>query len=194
MDFGNDQKTLSIGDQFMAGPALMVCPVYSFKERKRDVYLPEGSDWYDLLSGKYFAGGQTYEVDAPLNKVPVFVKSGSIVPVGPDIQYTSEKPSDPTRLYIYTGQDGSFTLYDDEGVNYNYEQGKYATIPLAYNDEDGTLTIGARTGSYSGMLEARTFELKWIGKDEPEGIMTQSKPDKVVQYTGQEVIVKRGDM
>jgi alpha-D-xyloside xylohydrolase len=124
----------------------------------------------------------------------VFVKSGSIVPIGPDIQYTSEKPSDPTRLYIYTGQDGSFTLYDDEGVNYNYEQGKYATIPLAYNDEDGTLTIGTRTGSYSGMLEARTFEVKWVGKDEPAGMMTQSKPDKVIQYTGQEVIVKRGAM
>ena len=191
MDFGSDKNVLSIGDQFMAGPSLMVCPVYTFKARKREVYFPSGSGWYNLLTGKYYEGGQSSEVEAPLNEAPVFVKAGSIVPTGPDIQYTSEKPSDPIVLFVYTGQDGSFTLYDDAGVDYGYEQGKYSTIPISYDEQNSTLTIGERMGTYDAMLQERRFELKWVSQDTPVGTMSQGKPDTVITYTGEKVLVKR---
>ena len=99
------------------------------------MYLPAGQGWYDLYSGKYFDGGQTINADAPYERMPVFVKEGSIIPTGPDIQYTNEKPADIITLFVYTGKDASFNLYEDEDTNYNYEQGKYAIIPITYNEQ-----------------------------------------------------------
>ncbi len=123
MDFGSDLNVESIGDQYMFGPSLLVAPVYKYKARTREVYLPASCGWYDLYTGKYFTGGQKIDADAPYERMPLFVKEGSIIPVGPDIQYVDEKPADPLTLLVYTGRDCVFTLYEDEGINYNYEHG-----------------------------------------------------------------------
>jgi len=184
MDFGNDRNVFDIGDQFMFGPALLVSPVTEYKARTRPVYLPAGIGWYDLKTGRHFKGGQTIEADAPYADIPLFVKEGSIVPCGPAIQYTAEKPADPMRLFVYTGNDGSFELYDDDGVSYGYEKGECSTIPLNYNEKSRTLTIGQRLGQFSGMLKTRTFEIVWIGERRPLGLDFLSKPDAVVIYDG----------
>jgi len=184
MDFGYDKKVLDINDQFMFGPALLVNPVTEYKARTRLLYLPAGVGWYDLRNGKYLTGGQTIEADAPYVEIPVYVKAGSIIPCGPAIQYTTEKPADTIRVFVYAGSDGSFTLYEDENVNYNYEKGKFSTIPLSYNDKSKELTIGKRQGTFDGMLEKRTFEIVWIGKLKASGLDFQSKPDAIVIYNG----------
>jgi alpha-D-xyloside xylohydrolase len=190
MDFGNDKNILSIGDQFMYGPSLLVNPVTEYKAKSRSVYLPDGAGWYDLKSGQHYDGGQSVQADAPYVDIPVFVKEGSILPCGPDIQYTTEKPSDPIRLFVYTGSDGSFTLYEDENINYNYEKGKFSIIPLSYNEKDHVLIVGKRHGSFTGMLETRTFEIVWIGKQNVHGLDFQSKPDATISYDGAQRSIK----
>jgi len=190
MDFGNDKKARSAGDQFMFGPALMINPIYEYKARTRKVYLPANTGWYNFHTGKYFEGGQTIEADAPYSDIPVFVKEGSIIPCGPEIQYASEKPADPIRLFVYTGKDASFTLYEDENINYNYEQGKYSEINLKYTEANKTLTIEKRFGEFPGMLEKRTFEIIWIKKDKPSGLDFTSKPDLVITYDGNPQSIK----
>ncbi len=184
MDFGQDKNVLNIGNQYMFGPALLVNPVTEYKVRTRKVYLPAGSGWYDLKSGQYYKGGQTIQADAPYTEIPVLVKAGSILPCGPEIQYADEKAADPIRLFVYTGGDGAFTLYEDENVNYNYEQGKFAMIPLRYSEKDRVLTIGKRQGEFPGMLQTRTFEIIWIGEEKPAEPSFQSKPDAIVTYNG----------
>ena len=114
----------------------------------------------DRYSGKFYEGGQSIISAATYERTPVFVKAGSIIPTGPSLQYTSEKAADPLTLFIYTGRDGSFTLYEDEGVNYNYEKGKYTEIPISYSNATNTLTIGDRTGSFEGMLKSRTIYIR----------------------------------
>jgi len=184
MDFGNDKKVLEINDQFMFGPAFLVNPVTEYKARSRSLYLPDGIGWYDLRNGKYLKGGQIIQAHAPYTEIPVYIKAGSIIPCGPEIQYTTEKPADPIRLFVYTGSNGSFTLYEDENVNYNYEKGKFSKIPLSYNEKNKELTIGKRQGEFYGMLEKRTFEIVWISSQKPSGLEFQSKPDAVITYDG----------
>jgi alpha-D-xyloside xylohydrolase len=191
MDFGDDKNVLDIGDQFMFGPALLVNAVTEYKVRTRSVYLPDNAGWYDLKSGKYYQGGQTIQVDAPYSDMPLFVKAGSILPCGPEIQYTTEKPADPIRLFVFAGADGSFTLYEDENVNYNYELGKFSIIPLSYNEKDQILTIGKRQGEFLGMLKTRTFEISWIGAQQPSGLDFDSKPDVIVNYKGAAQSIKQ---
>jgi alpha-D-xyloside xylohydrolase len=166
MDFTQDVKVNNISDQYMFGPALMVCPVYEYGARKRDVYFPAGSVWYDYYTGARIEGGQTVSVDAPYEHIPLYIRGGSILPMGPDMQYSDEKPADVIDLYVFAGKDGQFNLYEDEGVNYNYEKGQYALIPIAYNDAEGTLTIGNRKGEFPGMLKERTFRVI-VGKQQP---------------------------
>jgi alpha-D-xyloside xylohydrolase len=190
MDFGHDKNVLNIGDQYMFGPALMVNPITEYKARSRQVYLPAGTGWYDLNSGKYLKGGQTIQADAPYTNIPLYVKAGSILPCGPEIQYTDEKPADPIRLFVYTSGDGSFTLYEDENVNYNYEHGKFAMIPLSFSKKDRVLTIGKRQCEFPGMLQTRTFEIVWVGEQKPVGLGFQSKPDATVMYDGTQQSVK----
>jgi alpha-D-xyloside xylohydrolase len=184
MDFGHDKNVFNIVDQYMFGPALLINPVTEYKARTRPVYLPSGTGWYELRSGQYYEGGQTIQAEAPFSDIPVFVKAGSILPCGPEIQYTAEKPADPIRLFVYTGGDGSFNLYEDENVNYNYEQGQFSLIPLSFSDKDQTLTIGERRGEFPGMLQTRTFEINWINRQKTSGLDFQSKPDAVVIYDG----------
>jgi len=190
MDFKEDKNVLNIGDQFMFGPALLINPVTEYKARSRQVYLPAGSGWYDLKSGIYHTGGQSLQVDAPYSDIPIFVKAGSIIPGGPEIQYTTEKPADPIRLFIYTGADGKFKLYEDENINYNYENGKFSIIPLYYNEKEYSLTIGTREGEFSGMLQTRTFEIIWISELKARGFDFKMKPDQQVTYDGTELLVK----
>lgn len=190
MDFGQDKNVLDIGDQYMFGPALLVNPVTAYKARSRRLYLPAGSGWYELKSGKYLNGGQTIQADAPYTDIPLFVRAGSILPCGPELQYTEEKPADPIRLFVYTGSDGSFTLYEDENVNYNYEQGKFAMIPVNYGEKNRTLTIGERQGEFAGMLATRTFEIVWIGPQKPSGLDFRAQPDETVTYNGTQLVVK----
>lgn len=184
MDFGQDKKVFDIGDQFMFGPALLVNPVTEFKARSRQVYLPKCAGWYHLRTGKFFAGGQVIKADAPYSDIPLFVKAGSIVPVGPALQYVDEKPADPLRLYVYAGADGEFTLYEDDNRSYDYEKGKFSTIPLQYEEKDKTLTIGERAGEFDGMLKSRTIEIVWITKDKTAAMNFEAPPQKIVHYDG----------
>jgi alpha-D-xyloside xylohydrolase len=193
MDFGQDKKVRNIGDQFMFGPALLINPVTEYKARARQVYLPAGTDWYDLKSGRFFQGGQTIKADAPYSDIPIFVKEGSIIPFGPAIQYTAEKPAEPIRLFVYTGADGEFTLYDDENVNYNYEKGVFSEISFAYNEGAKSLTIGARKGKFPGMLKQRSFEIVWISKDKPARLDFEAAPAQTVRYDGNELVIRQNN-
>ncbi|MCL1937953.1 MAG: DUF5110 domain-containing protein [Candidatus Azobacteroides sp.] len=183
MDFGSDSKTLNISDQYLFGPALMVCPVYTYKARNREVYFPAGAGWYNFYSGKYLAGGQSQIVEAPYDRIPLFVSAGSILPVGATIQHTKENQKDLT-LYVYEGKDGSFALYEDENVNYNYEKGAYAWIPFAYDDTEKTLTLGERKGEFPGMENERAFHIVFVQKEKPAGIDTKMAVQSTV-YNGQ---------
>lgn len=190
MDFTGDANVYNIADQYMFGPSIMVCPVHVYKARERDVYFPAGAGWYDFYSGKYIAGGQQFSVPAPYEKMPLFVKAGSIVPLGPEIEYTSQKPADPVTLYVYTGADGQFTLYEDEGTTYDYEKGKYSLIPISYSENSGELTIGDRQGEYEGMANERTFNVVWVSKEKPAGFAPDAKPAATLKYTGQKTTIK----
>jgi alpha-D-xyloside xylohydrolase len=189
MDFSDDRKVLNIGDQFMFGPALMINPVTDYQARVRDVYLPVGG-WYDFHSGQYLKGGKTIQAEAPYSDIPIFVRAGSIIPFGPDIQFTDEKPVDPVRLMIYTGQDATFKFYEDENTNFNYECGAFSEIQISYEQNSKTLTIGRRKGHFSGMLNERTFEVVFVTENHPKAYNPGDPADAVVKYTGEMVKVK----
>lgn len=189
MDFGADTKTQDIGDQFMFGPSLMACPVYEYGATKRDVYFPETTGWYDFYTGKYRIGGQQLTVDAPYERMPLYVREGAIIPYGPAIQYTDEKPASEIILYVYTGQNGAFTLYEDDGTNYDYEQGKYAQIPFTYNEATRSLVIGDRTGEFDGMLKERAFRIVTVDKTKAQPFDLNAT-GQTVKYAGKSLIVK----
>jgi len=187
MDFPGDTNVYDLGDQYMFGPAILVNPVYKFRATERDVYLPVAEGWFDLYSGKFFEGGQIISAEAPLSKMPLFVKAGSILLKGPEIQYVMEKPANPVTVYIYRGSDAVFTLYEDEGINYNYEKGMYSWIPFVYSDELNRLIIGDRQGSYPGMPENRIFHIITVSDTRPISFEEEPDPDVEVEYTGQSV-------
>ncbi|MHB9011415.1 MAG: DUF5110 domain-containing protein [Ignavibacteriaceae bacterium] len=183
MDYENDPKVADITDQFMFGPDLLINPVTKFEARIRELYLPK-TFWYDFWTGEKQEGGKTIAADAPLEKMPIYVRSGSILPMGPFLQYAMEKPADPIELRIYPGSDGSFNLYEDDGITYNYTKGEYSIIPFKWDDKNKTLIIGKRQGSYPGMLDERTFQIVIVGKDHGTGLEPETKPDKVINYSG----------
>jgi alpha-D-xyloside xylohydrolase len=191
MDFSNDTAVVNLADQYLFGPSLLVNPVYNYGQRLREVYLPKGAGWYNFYTGQYHDGGKQITAEAAYERMPLFVKAGSILPFGPDLQYTLEKPADEITLYVYTGADGTFTLYEDEGTNYNYEKGAFATIPMTYNEAAKTLMIGERNGSFNGMLQSRKFYIVWVTKDNKKGIDSQPAAEQTVMYTGKAISVKR---
>ncbi|MFC3199837.1 TIM-barrel domain-containing protein [Parapedobacter deserti] len=186
MDFPHDAQVLNINDQFLFGPSLMVSPVTRRGATSREIYLPEGAGWYDFYSGEYHHGGQMLNAPAPYERVPLFAKAGSIVPIGPAVQYTDEKPASEITLWIYAGDDGMFTLYEDEGTNYNYEQGKFSTIAFTYRDDTGELRIGNREGAFDGMLADRKFHIVYVQPGKPQGFDREAGVTKTITYTGKE--------
>jgi len=190
MDFRADAKARDTTDQYLFGPAFLVSPVTTYKARSRAVYLPSASSWYDLWTGTDVAGGQTIEAPAPYDSMPIHVKAGSIIPTGPEIMYTDEKPADPIVLWVYAGADGQFTLYEDDGVTYAYEKGSFARIPIRWNDAARTLTIAKREGSFAGMQKERTFEVVLVSKAKPVGFSFAPKADKSVRYDGAAIELK----
>jgi alpha-D-xyloside xylohydrolase len=190
MDFSTDKKVNNIGDQYMFGSSLLINPVYDYKLTNRKVYLPSSANWYDFYTGKYFKGGQSITADAPYERMPLFVKEGSIIPAGPELQYTSEKPADTISLFIYTGKNAEFVLYEDEDVNYNYEKGAHASINFIYNESTKTLTISDRKGSFPGMLERRVFNIINITPQQPQQFDPSMKMKKKVLYNGKSVTIK----
>ncbi len=190
MDFARDTAVLNIGDQYMFGPSVLVNPVYTYKQRDRELYLPKCAGWYDLYSGKWYAGGEKIDAPAGYERMPVFVKAGSILPFGPALQYTSERPADTITLNVYTGADASFRLYEDEDTNYNYEKGAFAVIPIKYTETSKTVTIGDRKGSFNGMLQKRTFRINFITPDKAKGCDLDARCDKEVGYDGKNITIK----
>lgn len=191
MDFPGDPMVTSVGDQYMFGPALMVAPIYQFQARSREVVFPAGTGWYDLYTGKYNDGGHTQTVTAPYEVLPLFVREGAILPFGPEIMTTAGNSADPITLYIYTGKNGAFTLYEDEGTNYDYEKGAFSMIPITWDEESGTLTIGERKGSWEGMPETRTFNVVWVSKEKPVKFDLSAAPQASVTWSGAAVTVQR---
>ncbi len=189
MDFRSDPRAINVGDQFMFGPALLVSPVTEPGADTRRMYLPK-TTWYDFWTGQKQAGGMMIDASAPLDRIPLYVRAGSIIPMGPDLQYAAEKPADPIELRVYRGADGSFTLYEDENDGYDYEKGVYATIPIRWDEASQTLTIGERKGTFPGMLASRTFHVVFVSENHGAGIPPTDQADKMVRYAGQSVSVR----
>ena len=190
MDFGGDREVLDIKDQWMFGPALMACPVGYYKARNRSVYFPRLSGWYDLYTGEFIEGGRRLRIEAPYERIPVFVREGSIIPFGPEMQYCDEKPAELINLYVYAGADGQFLLYEDEGTNYNYEKGKYATIDITYDNASRTVSFGTRKGQFNGMVKNRRFNVVLVTKDAPKPLNFDNPEGRMVDYNGKAISVK----
>jgi alpha-D-xyloside xylohydrolase len=209
MDFAQDKKALDINDEFMFGKSLLVNPVTEPLYTKlavqgkdtvkvedfgtvktKAVYLPKGTDWVDFWTGEKYTGGQTVNKEVPLDIIPLYVKAGTILPIGPKVQFAREKAWDNLEIRIYEGSNGEFTLYDDEGDNYNYEKGKYTTIPFSWNNKSRTLTIGKQNGQYAGMPAVRNFKIVLVSKTKGLGNQPLAKPDKEVSYKGETISIK----
>ncbi|MCD7977249.1 MAG: DUF5110 domain-containing protein [Tannerellaceae bacterium] len=191
MDYNNDVNVRNNSTQYMFGPSLMVAPVYEYQATARDVYFPAGTNWYDFYTGKIYTGGKSEKIDAPYERMPMFVPEGGILLYGPEIYYVGEKKPTEIDVYVYAGKDGSFYLYEDEGTNYNYEKGAFSKIDFNYNEADKTLTIGGRVGSYPGMVEDRTFNIIYVQPNDLSGWdARKAQPNQSVKYNGKEVVVK----
>jgi alpha-D-xyloside xylohydrolase len=190
MDFNGDADAMKQPYEFMFGKVLLVAPVTEAGVNEWNVYLPKTAAWYNFWTGKRFDGGQTIKTDAPLDKIPLFVKCGSIIPIGPAIQYAGEKSADPLEIRIYKGADGKFELYEDEGDNYNYEKGIYSSITFSWNEAKKILAIGDRNGSFSGMLVNRKFNIVLVDTTKGIGSDTAEKCDKEVAYTGKKITLQ----
>ncbi|MDR0982754.1 MAG: DUF5110 domain-containing protein [Culturomica sp.] len=200
-DFAKDVQVADLKDEFMFGQALLVAPVttpmyYSVDshplekvDKTRRVYLPDGADWIDFWTGEKYKGGQWIVSEAPINKIPLLVRQGSIIPMGPVMQYTSEKTDADWEIRVYPGANSSFTVYEDEGDNYNYEKGKSSSFEIVWNDKNNTLIISDRKGEYPGMPVSR--KLRFVKVNEKSGIgVKESIEGKVVEYKGKYLKIK----
>ena len=207
--FCRRQQVLDMNDEYMFGKSILVCPVthpmYSKKVvggndtvsiedfsmvKEQDVYLPKGADWFDFWTGEEHAGGQKVMKEVPIDMIPLYVKAGSIIPIGPQVQYATEKKWDNLEIRIYAGADGSFTLYEDENDNYNYEKGLYSTITFNWNDKKKTLTIGDRQGRFPGMQVDRKFNILLVSKNKGTVVDEIVHYDKSVAYNGNKIVAK----
>jgi alpha-D-xyloside xylohydrolase len=200
MDFREDAQARETGDQFLLGPSLLVCPVTRPGVASRPVYLPsrdrddEGGasgGWYDFWTGRHRRGGDRFEADAPYESLPVFVKGGSILPMGPERQHTEDDPGGPITLWVYTGADASFELYEDDGWSYAYEKGEHARVRLAWDERKGTLAIGAREGSFRGLVAKRELRVVFVSPDRPVPQAAEPPVARTVAYDGGSVTVER---
>ncbi|MGC1620667.1 MAG: TIM-barrel domain-containing protein [Candidatus Acidiferrum sp.] len=188
MDFRDDVHAQNVGDQFLFGPAILVNPVTEPGATTRRLYLPNAK-WYDFWTGAPIQGGRTLDAPTTIDRMPLYVRAGSILPLGPDVEYAAQKSADPIELRVYRGANGAFTLYEDENDTYDYEKGVYATIPFSWDDSANTLTIGDRSGSFPGMLEKRTFRIIFVTENHGVGDGLIENADKTVQYTGKKISV-----
>lgn len=208
MDFPNDRTAITLNTEYMFGRELLVKPVtdplYTWREDQRhghsiypdvakasapvSVYLPDGTEWYDFFTNRRYDGGKEIQRPTPITELPVFVKAGSILPFGPEVQYSNEKPWDDLEIRVYPGADGSFTLYEDEGDNYNYERGHFTEITFTWNEATQTLTIGNRKGSYTGMLTERQFRIVKVTEQCGRGNQPMTTT-KNVHYDGNQITI-----
>lgn len=182
MDYVDDNQVYEIGNEYLWGRNILVAPVTKPGVNVWDVYLPAGNDWWDFNTNERHAGGQTVQKSVSINTIPLYTKAGAIIPIGPDVQYSTEKPWNNLEIRIYPGADGSFTLYEDEFDNYNYENGLYSTITFDWNDAERELTVSERNGKYPGMLKSRKFDVKVIGQDK--------NISKTLRYNGRKTKTK----
>ena len=204
-DFPNDRKVWNMTDEFMFGRNILAAPIvepqYTAEEIIKDhkaverckaetdfnagktaeKYLPEGASWYDFWTEQKHKGGQSVRLETALDRVPMFVRAGSILPLAPVMQYAGERQWDNLEIIVYPGADPTFTLYEDEGDNYNYEKGEYSTITFRWNDKAGKLSVGKRAGAFKGMLNKRTFNVRVVGKEHT----------KTVSYDGTKAVSVR---
>lgn len=209
MDFVKDKNAWDINDEYLFGRSILVSPVtrpmYIKKVasgsdstnledftimKSKEVYLPQAPHWYDFWTGEQFDGGTRISKETPLHIIPLFVKAGSILPLGPQVQYAGEKKWDRLEIRIYPGADGNFVLYEDENDSYNYEKGAYTTINFHWNDKKKELTIDDRQGTFPGMLETRNFSIVQVNAGKGNGIEKTGTPDKLVTYSGKKLVVK----
>jgi len=191
MDFPNDKNVYNIQDQFMFGNEFLICPITYPSTKSRIVYLPDTKGgWYNFWTGERYSSKISITANAPINIIPIFVRSGSIIPMGPFIQYAMQSKGDTVELRIYPGTDGKFNLYEDEGDNFNYQQGKFSLIPLEWNDKNKTLIIGDRIGEYDGMIKNKLFLIYVVDKNNGVGIEQNKKPDKIIYYSGKKISTK----
>jgi alpha-D-xyloside xylohydrolase len=188
MDFRTDVRAQNTGDEFLFGPSLLVSPVTEPGATVSHLYLPAAA-WYDFWSGAFIKGGRAIDAPAPLERLPLFVRAGAILPLGPEVQFAAEKPADPLEIRIYRGADGDFTLYEDENDTYNYEKGAYATVGFHWDDAKQTLTIGERKGAFPGMLNDRTFRIVFVRDNHGTGGAVTDAADKSVAYSGKAISV-----
>ena len=222
--FRGDVAARAVADHFMFGPAFLVSPVTEYKARTRRVYLPAGTDWYDFWTGREVRGGDVITADAPYDALPLFIRAGSIVPLGAERQYigdgssrigAADLPPSPrlrrtrrsfsgggqgspdearrqasteTTVYVYTGRDGAFSIYEDDGVSYGYESRQFSRIPIVWTESSRSLDIGKRAGSFPGMSAARTFNVVLISPGTPVGYAS-NVAGKRVDYEGKAVRV-----
>lgn len=209
MDFPEDKRALNINNQYMFGKNMLVCPVTKpmYIQFKRDhnryvagkedfselkttqVYLPSGVKWFDFWTGELKDGGQTIDRESPIDILPLYVKAGSIIPFGPQVQYANEEIG-PLTIRVYPGADASFTFYDDERDNYNYEDGAYATIEMKWDEATQTLSLEAQKGQYQGMPRNREISIIKVDNHKATGLPYGQQADKVIKYTGSRMEVK----
>ena len=189
MDFPHDERVKNIKDQYMFGPSLMVAPVTSYGARSRQVYLPQGSDWVDFDTGERHKGGNTITVQAPRERIPLFLRAGAVIATGPVTQYVDEKPDAPLVLQVVAGADGQASLYEDDGVTTAYARGEYSRIPFSYDDRKGVLTIGARVGQYKGLPAKREIRVRVL-RPGTAAASNLDAYDQSVSYDGGPVTIK----
>jgi alpha-D-xyloside xylohydrolase len=183
MDFREDPATWEIGDEFLFGPAILVSPVLTEHATSRPVYLPAGTAWYDFWTGEHANGGATLTAAAPLDRIPLEIRAGSILPLGPGIEYAGQA-NDPIELRVYPGANADFNLYEDEGDSYRYENGTHAIIPIHWENATRTLTLGARQGRYPGMSATHTFNVVIVRAGHGTGGDASETPDRKIAYSG----------
>ena len=205
IDFRSDKNVQNINTEYMFGQSILVAPVTeamyvnkvdgktteNFSQAKtKKVYLPTGVDWYDFWTGQKLTGGQEIQREAPIDLIPLYVKAGSVLPFGPNVQYAAEKSWDKLEIRIYRGANGEFTLYEDEKDNYNYEKGVFSTIKFNWNDKANTLTIADQKGTFPGMLKTRTFNIVIVDTKNGVGVKPASSFTKTISYNGKSISVK----
>ena len=183
LEFSSDKLASQISDQFMFGEALLINPVTTEGAKKRTLYLPAGQDWIDFWTGKRDVAVRASMLKPHLTGFPFYARAGSIIPFGPHAESTSAKQN-PIELRIYAGAPGKFTLYEDQGDNYDYERGAYAEIPIQWDDTAARLTIGNRRGRFPGMLDRRTFRVVVVKNERGTGVASTSEPDATIDYAG----------